>query len=143
GDERPPRGVRPVHREAIRRTRQGAHRLGDLTDRSGTPPESMCIVSTESSDKGVRMTHAVVVSAVRSPVGRGRPGGQFSELHPVELLSQVLRGLIDGAGIVPGTVDDVIVGCVSQVAEQSVTPGRLAWLASGYPDHVPATTIHR
>lgn len=89
------------------------------------------------------MAEAVIVDAVRSPMGRGRPGGSLSGLHPVELLRQVIRGLVERTAIDPGTVNDVIVGCVSQGGEQAATPGRMAWLAAGYPVHVPATTIDR
>lgn len=86
---------------------------------------------------------AVVVAAVRSPMGRGKPGGALSGLHPVDLLAQTLTALVDRAGIDPGSVDDVLVGCVGQNGEQSATPGRQAWLAAGYPEHVPSTTIER
>jgi acetyl-CoA C-acetyltransferase/acetyl-CoA acyltransferase len=86
----------------------------------------------------------VIVAAVRTPVGRGKAGGALSGVHPVDLLAQTLQGLLARAGQVePGTVDDVIIGCVSQVGEQSATPGRMAWLAAGFPEHVPATTIDR
>ncbi|MFD4254427.1 thiolase family protein [Amycolatopsis thermoflava] len=87
---------------------------------------------------------AVIVSTVRTPVGRGKAGGALHGVHPVDLLSQTLQGLLARAPEVdPGAVDDVIVGCVSQVGEQSATPGRMAWLAAGFPAHVPATTIDR
>jgi len=95
------------------------------------------------------MESAVIVDAVRSPLGKGRrasagrPGGSLSELHAVELLGQVLKGLVDRTGIDPGIVDDLIVGCVSQVGEQGGSPGRFAWLAAGLPEHVPATTVER
>lgn len=88
-------------------------------------------------------TDAVVVEAVRTASGRGRAGGSLSEVHPVDLLAQTLTALVDRTGIDPGTVDDVLVGCVSQVGEQSATPGRMAWLGAGYPARVPAATIDR
>src|SRR5215469_236589 len=89
------------------------------------------------------MANAVIVDVVRSPMGRGKPGGALSGVHPVDLLAQVLTALITRTGIDPGTVDDVLVGCVGQNGEQSATPGRQAWLAAGYPVHVPSTTIER
>jgi acetyl-CoA acyltransferase len=89
------------------------------------------------------MSTAVVVDALRSPMGKGKPGGSLSGLHAVELLSQVLQALVARTGIDPGIVDDVIVGCVSQGGEQAATPGRMAWLGAGYPAHVPSTTIDR
>lgn len=88
-------------------------------------------------------TDAVVVDAVRTPSGRGRAGGGLADVHPVDLLAQTLTALVERTGIDPGTVDDVLVGCVSQVGEQSATPGRMAWLGAGYPAHVPAATIDR
>jgi acetyl-CoA acetyltransferase family protein len=89
------------------------------------------------------MATALIVDAVRSPSGRIKVGGAFTGLHPTELLAQVLRHLVERSRIDPGAVGDVITGCVSQVGEQSATPGRVAWLAAGYPEHVPATTIDR
>lgn len=85
----------------------------------------------------------VVVDAVRTPSGRGKAGGALADVHPVDLLAQTLTALLDRTGVDPGTVDDVMVGCVSQVGEQSATPGRMAWLGAGFPAHVPATTIDR
>ena len=86
---------------------------------------------------------AVIVDAVRSPMGRGKAGGALSEIHPSDLLAGVLKGLVGRNKLDPGTVDDVIIGCVTQVGEQSATPGRMAWLAAGFPDHVPGVTIDR
>ncbi|WP_040841755.1 thiolase family protein [Nocardia brevicatena] len=86
---------------------------------------------------------AVIVDAVRTGTGRGKPGGALAEVHPVDLLSEVFSALIRRNGIDPGSVDDVVIGCVSQVGEQSATPGRMAWLAAGLPAHVPATTVDR
>ena len=88
-------------------------------------------------------SEAVLVDAIRTPVARGKEGGALSGIHPVDLLAQTLSHLVDRTGIDPGSVDDVLIGCVSQVAEQSATPGRMAWLAAGLPEHVPAATIDR
>jgi acetyl-CoA acyltransferase len=89
------------------------------------------------------MRQAVIVDAARSPMGRGRRGGALSGVHPVDLLAQVLAALVARNGLDPGSVDDVLVGCVGQVGEQSATPGRMAWLAAGFPAHVPSVTIER
>jgi acetyl-CoA acyltransferase len=59
------------------------------------------------------------------------------------LLAQVLQSLVSRTGIDPALVDDVLVGCVGQVGEQSGTPGRHAWLSAGFPVSVPSTTIER
>ena len=88
-------------------------------------------------------TDALIIDTLRTPTGRGRPGGALAGIHPVDLLAQALTALVERTGIDPGTVDDVLIGCVSQTGEQSATPGRMAWLAAGYPEHVPATTIDR
>ncbi len=85
----------------------------------------------------------VIVDAIRTPTGRGKVGGSLSEVHPVDLLAQLLTHLVQRSDLDAGTVDDVIIGCVSQVGEQSATPGRMAWLGAGLPAHVPATTIDR
>lgn len=89
------------------------------------------------------MPHAVIVDAVRSPMGRGKAGGALSSVHPADLLAAVFASLITRTGIDPGLVEDVMVGCVSQAGEQSATPGRQAWLAAGFPVHVPSVTIER
>ena len=86
---------------------------------------------------------AVVIEAVRSPLVRGRAGGAFSQLHPVELLAQVLGGMVQATGIDPGEVDDVIGGTVTQIGEQSANVTRGAVLAAGFPRSVPATTVDR
>ncbi|MFG2658492.1 thiolase family protein [Streptomyces sp. NPDC048425] len=89
------------------------------------------------------MNEAVVIDAVRSPMGRARPDGALAGLHPVELLSQVITALLERTGVDPALVDDVLVGCVTQSSEQSGNVGRMAWLAAGYPEHVPAVTVER
>jgi len=86
---------------------------------------------------------AVVVEVVRTPMGRGRATGALASVHAVELLAQAITGLMERAGVDPALVDDVLIGCVSQAGEQAATPGRQAWLAAGYPDHVPAASIER
>jgi acetyl-CoA acetyltransferase family protein len=86
---------------------------------------------------------AVVLDAVRSPLGKGSPDGLLSSLHPVELLAQTLSGLLTRTGIDPAEVEDVITGCVCRVGEQASTIGRTAWLAAGLPQHVPSTTVER
>ena len=87
------------------------------------------------------MRDAVIVGAVRTPVGR-RNGG-LAPVHPVDLSAAVLRALTDRAGIDPKDVEDVLWGCVSQVGEQSWNIGRHAVLAAGWPESVPGTTVDR
>jgi acetyl-CoA acyltransferase len=85
----------------------------------------------------------VIVDAIRTPMGRGKAGGALSSVHPVNMLAEVLRQLVGRNNLDPGSIDDIIIGCVSQVGEQSATPGRMALLAAGFPPHVPSTTIDR
>ena len=87
------------------------------------------------------MRDAVIVGAVRTPVGR-RNGG-LAEVHPADLSAVVLRALAERTGINPVDVEDVMWGCVSQVGEQSWNIGRTAVLAAGWPESVPATTMDR
>ncbi|MEU8610466.1 acetyl-CoA C-acyltransferase [Actinoplanes sp. NPDC048791] len=87
------------------------------------------------------MRDAVIVGAVRTPVGR-RNGG-LAQVHPVDLSAVVLRALAERTGIDPADVEDVMWGCVSQVGEQSWNVGRNAVLAAGWPESVPATTMDR
>lgn len=89
------------------------------------------------------MPNAVIIDAVRSPMGRGKPGGALADLHPVDLLAQILSGLAARTGLDTALVEDVIVGVVSQVGEQSGTVGRQAALAAGFPEHVPGVTVER
>ncbi len=91
----------------------------------------------------MRARDAVIVGAVRTPVGRGRPGGALSGHHPVDLLATTLQALAERTGIDPADVDDVIVGCVSQVGQQAFNVARNAVLAAGWPETVPATTVDR
>ena len=84
---------------------------------------------------------AVIVEAVRTAVGRR--GGQLKDWHPVDLLAQTLSALVQRTKVDPGLVEDVIVGCVSQVGEQSLNVGRNAVLAAGFPETVPGTTVDR
>ncbi|MFF4614952.1 thiolase family protein [Nonomuraea jabiensis] len=89
------------------------------------------------------MRDAVIVQAVRTPIGKGKPGGGLSAIHPVDLLAHTLRALIERSGVDPSLVDDVIGGCVDQVGEQAMNTTRNAWLAAGLPESVPAVTVDR
>src|SRR2546426_9053155 len=93
--------------------------------------------------KEVVMSDAVIIDAVRTPLGKGRPGGALAGVHPVDLLAQPLVALVERTGIDPRVIDDVIAGCVSQIGEQSTNIARRAVLAAGYPERVPATTVDR
>jgi acetyl-CoA acyltransferase len=87
------------------------------------------------------MRDAVIVEAVRTPVGK-RNGG-LSGIHPTDLSAHVLQSLVTRAGLDPVHVDDVIWGCVSQVGEQTYDIARNAVLGAGWPESVPGTTVDR
>lgn len=87
------------------------------------------------------MDRAVIVELARTAVGRRH--GSLSGWHPAELLAEALNAVLGRAGVDPGMVDDVMVGCVTQVGAQSTNVGRTAVLAAGWPVHVPATTMDR
>ncbi len=87
------------------------------------------------------MTNAVIVDAVRT--AGGKRNGKLKNWHAVDLASEPLKALVERNDLDPALVDDVIMGCVMQVAEQSLNIGRNAALAAGFPESVPATTIDR
>jgi acetyl-CoA acetyltransferase family protein len=87
---------------------------------------------------------AIVIEAVRTPIGRAHPEkGAFRDTHPNTLLASCLRALIERTGIEPGEVEDVIAGCTAPFGEQSRNIARNAWLQAGFPVEVPAITIDR
>jgi len=86
---------------------------------------------------------AVIVDIVRSPFGKGRPGGALAGLHPVDLYAHCLTGLIRRTGVDPALIEDVITGCVLQVGEQAANIARQAVLAAGWPIEVPGVTLDR
>jgi acetyl-CoA C-acetyltransferase len=87
------------------------------------------------------MAEAYIVAAVRT--AGGRRGGKLAGWHPVDLAAQVIDALLDRSGADPALVDDVILGCVSQVGEQSTNVARNAVLASRLPESVPGTSLDR
>jgi len=89
------------------------------------------------------MRDAVIVDAVRTPIGKGKVGGALHDTHPVELLAGVLRALVERTGVDPAAIDDVIGGAVDQVGEQAMNTTRWAMLSAGLPESVPATTVDR
>ena len=88
-------------------------------------------------------TSAVIVDAVRTPVAKGKPGGAYADIHPVDLHSAALKALVERTGIDPVAVDDVISGAVGQVGEQSGNTARWALLGAGFPESVPGVTVDR
>ncbi len=90
------------------------------------------------------MNTSYIIDAVRTPRGRGKAGkGALSNVHPQELFATVLRELVRRNAVTAQAIDDVIVGCVSQVNEQGANLARNAVLHAGYPIEVPATTLNR
>src|SRR5690349_21652936 len=87
------------------------------------------------------MPNAVIVDSIRTPLGRRN--GKLAGWHPVDLAAHTLRALVERNDLDPALVEDVIMGCVMQVGDQSVNVGRNAALAAGFPDTVPGTTIDR
>ncbi len=87
------------------------------------------------------MPVAVIVDAVRTP--GGKRNGKLKNWHAVDLAAEALKAIASRNNLDPALVDDVIMGCVSQVGEQAFNVGRSAVLAAGWPESVPATTIDR
>ncbi len=87
------------------------------------------------------MAEAYIVAATRT--AGGRKGGKLAGWHPADLAGEVLNNLLDRTGADPATIDDVIMGCVSQVGEQGTNVARGAILASRLPESVPGTSVDR
>src|SRR5712671_7090056 len=87
------------------------------------------------------MAEAFIAGAVRT--ASGRRNGSLAGVSPVDLGAHALRGLVDRTGIDPAAVDDVIMGCVSQIGPQTFDIARNAWLSAGLPESVPGVTIDR
>ncbi|QDY79454.1 thiolase family protein [Streptomyces qinzhouensis] len=87
------------------------------------------------------MRDAVIVEAVRTPVGKR--AGALSGIHPVDLSAHVLTAIAERTGLDPADLDDVVWGCVSQIGEQASNIGRYAVLAAGWPEEVPGVTVDR
>jgi acetyl-CoA C-acetyltransferase len=87
------------------------------------------------------MPEAYIVATART--AGGRKGGRLKDWHPADLSAQVINALLDRSGADPDAVEDVIWGCVQQVAEQAGNVGRNAVLSSRLPEHVPATSVNR
>ncbi len=88
------------------------------------------------------MREAVIIEALRTPIGRGKAGkGAISAIHPAELLGRVQEAVIERAGIDPGSVDQIVGGCVTQAGEQSNNVARVAWLTRGKHYEVAGTTV--
>ncbi|MCW2715698.1 MAG: beta-ketothiolase [Frankiales bacterium] len=87
---------------------------------------------------------ALVVEALRTPIGRSHPErGWFRDTHPNEMLGAVYTALLESTGLAPGTVEDLVIGCTAPFGEQSRNIARNAWLQNGYPPEVPATVLDR
>ncbi len=89
------------------------------------------------------MSEVFIISAVRTPVGVGKPGGALSSLTPLHLTAKILQEATRRAGIEPRQVEDVVWGCVTPIGEQGANLARLAVLQSGFPVEVPAVTLNR
>src|SRR5487761_980273 len=106
----------------------------------GLRPEQGSSRSPDEQQEDV-VAEAYIVGAVRTPVGK-RNGG-LAGVHPVDLAAHALSALINRTGVDPNAVDDVIMGCVSQIGPQSLDIARNAWLSAGLPESVPGVTVDR
>jgi acetyl-CoA acyltransferase len=86
---------------------------------------------------------AVIVSAVRSAVGKGKKDGVLADVHPTEISAWVMRAAVQQAGLDPTTIDDIYWGCAMPEASQGLNVARLASLRAGFPVEVPSATINR
>ncbi len=91
--------------------------------------------------KNMQIGDAYIVDAIRTPIGRRN--GSLKDIHPVDLLGNLLKGELSRTKIPPNRVEDLIIGCVSQAGDQGFNIARNAWLSAGLPENVPGTTIDR
>jgi acetyl-CoA acyltransferase len=89
------------------------------------------------------MSEVFIISAVRSPVGLGKPSGGLVSIAPVDLTALILQEAARRAKIEPGQVEDVVWGCVTPIGDQGANLARLGVLRAGFPPHVPAVTLNR
>jgi len=89
------------------------------------------------------MSDVFLITAVRSPVGVGKPNGALNPIAPLDLIAHLLRVVPQRAGVDPALVQDVILGCVSPIGEQGANIARLAALKAGFPVEVPGVTLNR
>jgi acetyl-CoA acyltransferase len=89
------------------------------------------------------MSEVYIISAVRTPIGMGKPSGALAPIAPVDLAAMVLKEAVKRAGVEAGRIEDVIWGCVTPVGDQGANLARLAVLKAGFPAHVPAITLSR
>lgn len=89
------------------------------------------------------MKEVVIVSAVRSAVGKGKKDGGLASVHAADLSAHLMKAAIDKVGVDPTTIDDVIWGCAMPEATQGLNVARLGWLRAGLPVEVPAATVNR
>ena len=89
------------------------------------------------------MSEVYIITAVRTPVGVGKPTGWLAPIQPVELGALVMREAVYRAGINPSLVEDVIWGCVTPIGDQGANLARLSVLKAGFPVDVPAVTLNR
>lgn len=89
----------------------------------------------------INLSDVVIVDAIRTATGKRK--GAFSDTHPVDILTPVLKALVERSDLDPALVEDVVTGCVSMTDEQGGNIGRLAVLAAGFPVEVPAFSLNR
>src|ERR1700721_1562091 len=120
--------------------------------RSGLPPVYLGVTPeysginpawTQGGVVAYQDRDAVIVGAIRTPVGKGKANGALHNVLPADLLAHSLRELVQRTGVDPVQIDDVIAGAVTQVGDQSVNIARNALLAAGFPESVPGTTVDR
>ncbi len=89
------------------------------------------------------MSEVFILSAVRTPVGLGKPDGALFPFAPVDLSAWVMQAALSRAGLLPELVDDVIWGCVTPIGDQGANLARLAVLQAGFPYKIPGVTLNR
>src|SRR5580765_718845 len=108
---------------------------------TGLPRSTGCSVEPQPLPRLTRMGRAVILSAVRTPIGRY--GGALSGVRPDDLAAVAIDGAVERAGIDGSAVDDVYLGCANQAGEDNRNVARMSALLAGLPDSVPGVTLNR
>src|SRR4051812_2960418 len=132
-----------THGDRTRHSRFGTRRIPATPRHERDPGAHRAHVEDRKASEELTMKEAVLVSAVRSAVAKGKKDGALASVHPTELSACVMKAAIEKAGVEAGMLDDIYWGCAMPEASQGLNVSRLSSLRAGIPVEVPSATINR